>query len=75
MYNRQLHPEAKTLAQQLAANSGGQYTEAQIEDQMRIMGATVNGTAESGGAATVIGQALTDTGGGWQSGGKPRVVS
>ncbi|WP_152601746.1 hypothetical protein [Burkholderia paludis] len=45
-FNRQLHLEEKTLAKQLAARSKGKYTQAQIEDQMRIMGAP----------ATLVGQ-------------------
>jgi len=65
IYNRQLHPEEKTLAQQIAQKSGGKYTTAQVEDQMRIMGATVNGAVESGAAATLIGQAPSDAGAGW----------
>ncbi|MGF6373989.1 filamentous hemagglutinin [Paraburkholderia sp. RAU6.4a] len=64
-FNRQLHPEEKTLAKQLADKSGGKYTEAQIEDQMRIMGVTVNGTYETGTATTLIGQVPTDSGAQW----------
>ncbi|MDR8752795.1 hemagglutinin repeat-containing protein [Burkholderia pseudomultivorans] len=41
-FNRQLHEDSKakeqTLAKQLAEKSKGQYTQEQIEDQMRIMG-------------------------------------
>jgi filamentous hemagglutinin len=69
-FNRQLHPEEKTLAQELAANSGGKYTTAQGEDQMRIMGATVSGVAESDGVATLIGQAPSDAGASWLSAGQ-----
>ncbi|TDN69873.1 hemagglutinin repeat-containing protein [Paraburkholderia sp. BL10I2N1] len=65
LYNRQLHPEEKTLAKQLADKSGGKYTEAQVEDQMRQMGVSVNGQIESGAAATLIGQAPTDMGAQW----------
>lgn len=68
-FNRQLHPEEKTLAKQFADKSGGKYTEAQIEDQMRIMGATSNGTNESGVPTTLIGQAPTDSGAQWMSAG------
>jgi filamentous hemagglutinin len=68
-YNRQLHPEEKTLAKQLADKSGGKYTQAQIEDQLRIMGVSTNGTSESGAPATLIGQAPTDSGAQWISGG------
>ncbi|WP_321945781.1 hemolysin [Paraburkholderia sp. J10-1] len=68
-YNRQLHPEEKTLAKQLADKSGGKYTQAQIEDQMRIMGVSDNGTSESGAPTTLIGPAPTDSGAKWISGG------
>ncbi|MDR6474677.1 hypothetical protein J2778_002171 [Paraburkholderia graminis] len=68
-FNRQLHPEEKAVAKQLADKSGGKYTEAQTEDQMRIMGVTVNGTNESGAPTTLIGQAPTDSGAKWISGG------
>lgn len=36
--NRQLHESERSLAQRLAAQSGGKYTAAQIEEQMRLMG-------------------------------------
>jgi len=68
-FNRQLHPEEKTLAKQIADKSGGKYTQTQVEDQMRIMGATVNGTVESGAPDTLIGQKPTDAGAGWLSAG------
>jgi filamentous hemagglutinin len=68
-FNRQLHPEEKAVAKQLADKSGGLYSQAQIEDQMRIMGATSNGTNESGAPTTLIGQAPTDSGAQWMSAG------
>lgn len=68
-FNRQLHPEEKTLAKQIADKSGGQYTQAQVEDQLRIMGVSVSGTNESGASTTLIGQAPTDSGAQWISGG------
>jgi filamentous hemagglutinin len=68
-YNRQLHPEEKTLAKQLAAGSNGKYTQAQIEDQMRIMGVSDNGANESGAPTTLIGQTPTDSGAQWMSAG------
>lgn len=68
-YNRQLHPQEKTLAKLLADKSGGKYTQAQIEDQMRIMGVNVGGVYESGAASTLIGQLPTDSGAQWISGG------
>ncbi|MEX3977780.1 hypothetical protein AB4Y45_02220 [Paraburkholderia sp. EG287A] len=67
--NRQLHPEEKTLAKQLADGSNGKYTQAQIEDQMRIMGVSANGTYESGAPTTLVGQTPTDSGAQWISGG------
>ncbi|MCY1329891.1 adhesin HecA family repeat [compost metagenome] len=35
-YNRQLHPDERTLAKRMAANSQGKYTVEQIEAQMRL---------------------------------------
>ncbi|WP_341317437.1 hemagglutinin repeat-containing protein [Paraburkholderia sp. IMGN_8] len=68
-FNRQLHPEEKTLAKQIADKSGGKYTQAQVEDQFRIMGVSVNGTSESGAPTTLIGQTPTDSGAQWISAG------
>ncbi|CAG4886004.1 hemagglutinin repeat-containing protein [Paraburkholderia saeva] len=68
-FNRQLHPDEKTLAKQIAEKSDGKYTQAQVEDQLRIMGVSVNGTNESGAPTTVIGQTPTDPGAHWISGG------
>lgn len=64
-FNRQLHPEEKTLAKQLADKSKGKYSQAQIEDQMRIMGVSVNGIHESGAPATLVGTTPTDMGAQW----------
>ncbi|WP_442859310.1 hemagglutinin repeat-containing protein [Burkholderia sp. LA-2-3-30-S1-D2] len=64
-FNRQLHPEEKTLAKQLAEKSKGKYTQAQIEDQMRIMGVSVNGIHESGAPTTLVGTSPTDMGAQW----------
>ncbi len=64
-FNRQLHPEEKTLAKQLAEKSKGKYTQAQIEDQMRIMGVSVDGQHQSGAPETLVGQAPTDSGAKW----------
>ena len=36
--NRQLHPDERKKAAELAAKSGGKYTPEQIEEQMRLMG-------------------------------------
>nr|WP_232448296.1 hemagglutinin repeat-containing protein [Burkholderia ubonensis] len=65
-FNRQLHPEEKTLAKQLAEKSKGKYTQAQIEDQMRIMGvSTFANGHDSGAPDTLVGQAPTDSGAKW----------
>ncbi|WP_175753205.1 hypothetical protein [Burkholderia ambifaria] len=69
-FNRQLHPQEKALAKQLAEKSKGKYTQAQIEDQMRIMGVSVNGRHESGAPVTLVGETPTDLGAQW-IGGKP----
>ncbi|AET91688.1 filamentous hemagglutinin family outer membrane protein [Burkholderia sp. YI23] len=70
LYNRQLHQDSKakekTLAKELAAKSSGKYTQAEIEDQMQIMGGLVGGDRESGAPATLIGQMPTDSGAKWQ---------
>jgi filamentous hemagglutinin len=67
LYNRQLDPKEKTLAQQLADASGGKYTVAQIENQLRQMDMSTNGTTVSGAAATLVGQMPTDSGAQWIS--------
>ena len=67
LYNRQLDPKEKTLAQQLADASGGKYTVAQIENQLRQMDMSTNGTTVSGAPATLVGQMPTDSGAQWIS--------
>ena len=42
-FNRQLHASEKTLAKQLAAKSGGKFTQEEIEEQMRLMGNKAQG--------------------------------
>ncbi|MBB5457803.1 hypothetical protein [Paraburkholderia sp. Cpub6] len=69
LYNRQLDTKEKSLAQQLSDASGGKYTVAQIEDQMRQMDMSVNGTTTSGAPATLVGQTPTDSGAQWMSAG------
>ncbi|MEX3949948.1 hemagglutinin repeat-containing protein [Paraburkholderia sp. EG287B] len=75
LYNRQLHvdrdpyKDERTLAKQLADKSGGEYTQAQIEDQLRIMDMCTNGKCQSGAPDTLIGQIPTDPGAKWISGG------
>ncbi|SMG61307.1 hypothetical protein SAMN06265784_12089 [Paraburkholderia susongensis] len=69
LYNRQLDPKEKTLAQQLVDASGGQYTVAQIENQLRQMDMSNNGTTVSGAPATLVGQTPTDSGAQWISAG------
>jgi filamentous hemagglutinin len=66
LYNRQLHPEEKTLAKYIADQSNGQYTQAEVEDQMRIMGVCVNGGCVAPGVAEELnGRAPTDLGAKW----------
>ncbi|MEX3977777.1 hemolysin [Paraburkholderia sp. EG287A] len=69
LYNRQMHSEEKTLAKRLADNSGGLYTQTQVEEQMRIMGVSTDGNHESGAPETLIGQAPSDSGARWISAG------
>jgi filamentous hemagglutinin len=69
LYNRQLDTKEKSLAQQLADASDGKYTIAQIEDQMRQMDMSVNGTTTSGAPATLVGETPTDSGARWMSAG------
>ncbi|SAL41148.1 hypothetical protein AWB64_04376 [Caballeronia sordidicola] len=69
-FNRQLHPQERTLAKQLADKSGGKYTQAQVEDQMRIMGGLIGDSRESGAPSTLIGQTPSDSGAQWQYAGK-----
>ncbi|MGU7785350.1 hypothetical protein [Burkholderia sp. PU8-34] len=65
-FNRQLHPEEKTLAKQLAEKRMGKYTQAQIEEQMRIMGvSTFENGHGSGAPDTLVGQAPIDSGAKW----------
>ncbi|MBB5442945.1 filamentous hemagglutinin [Paraburkholderia sp. WSM4177] len=76
LYNRQLDTKEKSLAQQLSDASGGKYTVAQIEDQMRQMDMSVNGSTTSGAASILVGQTPTDSGARWMaspqtSGGQP----
>jgi len=61
-----LHDDDKKIAKKLAEKSGGKYTEQQIEDQMRMMGVTADGTYVSGAPDTLVGnQAPTDSGATW----------
>lgn len=69
-----MHPgsqfDERALAKALAEKSEGKYTQAEIEDQMRIMGATVGATHESGAPATLVCDVPTDIGARWE-GAKP----
>ncbi len=69
LYNRQLHPQEKTLAQQLAAAAnakgitnadGSPVTATDIANQLAQMGYQANGITESGAAATVEGAKPND---------------
>ncbi|MGU7768981.1 two-partner secretion domain-containing protein [Burkholderia sp. MR1-5-21] len=68
-FNRQLYQDAqfdeRALAKKLAEKSNGQYTQAQIEDQMRIMAASIGMRHESGAPTTLVGQVPTDSGAQW----------
>ena len=68
--NRQLHPEERKLAAELAAKSGGKYTAKQIEDAMRNSGNTKYG--ENITAGMFIGpndpKAVYDSGAVWNKG-------
>ncbi|NKJ46836.1 hypothetical protein CIC12_08805 [Burkholderia sp. SG-MS1] len=64
LYNRQLHAKEKTLAQELADESGGKYTEQQIEEQMAQMNLATSGQTESGGVRVAVGDQPND-GTGW----------
>ncbi|MEK6371042.1 MAG: hemagglutinin repeat-containing protein, partial [Burkholderia gladioli] len=66
-FNRQLHAEEKALAKQLAEKSKGEYTQAQIEDQMRIMGVSDarDGAVAPGTSEELNGRAPSDPSAGW----------
>lgn len=59
-FNRQLHPDEKTLAKQIADKSGGRYTQAQIEQQMAQMNLTTGGQTELGGVRISVGSKPDD---------------
>ncbi|WP_373453253.1 hemagglutinin repeat-containing protein [Burkholderia sp. AU33647] len=65
-FNRQLHPDERALAKELAKRSDGKYTLEQIEDQMRIMSGSIVGDRELGTPDTLVGQMPTDSGARWQ---------
>ncbi|WP_346308908.1 hypothetical protein [Limnohabitans sp.] len=52
MNNRQLHPSEVQRAKELAAKSGGKYSQTEIEEQMRLMGNAV--TKEQPNTTTVL---------------------
>ncbi|CAG4898087.1 hemagglutinin repeat-containing protein [Paraburkholderia gardini] len=59
-FNRQLHPEEKTVAKQLADKSGGRYTEQQIEQQMAQMNLTTGSQTELGSVRVAVGSQPND---------------
>ncbi|PLZ03203.1 filamentous hemagglutinin [Burkholderia sp. WAC0059] len=67
LYNRQLHPDERTLAKHIAQKSAGQYTQEQVEDQMRIMGmcAAGGGCVSLDVAEELNGRTPTDPGAQW----------
>ncbi|MBN3778792.1 filamentous hemagglutinin N-terminal domain-containing protein [Burkholderia sp. Ac-20345] len=66
-FNRQLHPDERTLAKQLAGKSKGTYTPEQIEEQMRLMGVVyvAGGSVAPGVAEELNGRTSTDPGVSW----------
>ncbi|WP_150563922.1 hemolysin [Pandoraea cepalis] len=66
-FNRQLHPDERTLAKHIAAKSNGRHTQEQVEDQMRIMGvAQTDGRSVPAGVAEELnGRTPTDPGARW----------
>ncbi|VVE03495.1 Hemolysin [Pandoraea horticolens] len=66
-FNRQLHPDERTLAKSIAAKSNGRYTKEQVEDQMRIMGVSQvgGGSVPAGVAEELNGRTPTDPGAQW----------
>ncbi len=73
--NRQLHPDERRLAAQLAAKSKGKYTVKQIEDAMRNSG---NGNGETITKGMVVSAndptAIYDKGAQWQKGADGKLV-
>ncbi|MGZ9709674.1 hemagglutinin repeat-containing protein [Glaciimonas sp. GNP009] len=69
--NRQLHPDEKTLAKQLAANSDGKYTVEQVEDAMRSANNKALGEGVDAGAIVDVNG---DTGTVYDDGAKWSVV-
>jgi filamentous hemagglutinin len=67
LYNRQLHPDERKLAKDIAEKSNGQYTQAQVEEQLRLMGmCEVGGGCVSPGVAEELnGRTPTDPGAQW----------
>jgi filamentous hemagglutinin len=67
LHNRQLHPEERKLAKDIAEKSNGQYTQAQVEDQLRLMGVSYvdGGSVAPGVAEELNGRTATDPGARW----------
>ncbi|MCO5412415.1 hemagglutinin repeat-containing protein [Ralstonia mojiangensis] len=69
-YNRQLHQQDKDLAKKVVAASGGRYTLAQVEDQMRLSDLVdMNGQVVESGKGDLINTATTkikDDGAKWE---------
>ncbi|MEX3977767.1 hemagglutinin repeat-containing protein [Paraburkholderia sp. EG287A] len=67
LYNRQLHPDERKLAKNIADKSNGQYTQAQVEDQLRLMGlSSADGSSVPPGTAEELnGRTPTDPGAKW----------
>jgi hypothetical protein len=59
-YNRQLHPQEKALAKELANSSGGKYSEQQIEQQLAQMNLTTGNQTELGSVRVAVGNQPVD---------------
>ncbi|MBU6369292.1 MAG: DUF637 domain-containing protein [Burkholderiales bacterium] len=59
--NRLLHPKEVQKAKELAAKSGGKYTQKQIEEQMRLMGNDATGEKPNTTAILVGGEAVRNS--------------
>ena len=59
--NRLLHPAEQKKAKELADKSRGQFTQAEIEEQMRLMGNKATGEKPNSAAVLVGGQAVRDS--------------
>lgn len=59
------HRDERALVKQIAGHSGRKYSQAQVEDQLRIMAVIVDGKHQSGAVATSVGEEPEDSGAQW----------